>query len=165
MRMLASMTMSLVVLAALGGCSSTRSRWELGYEPAASAPEPATSAKTRIQWANYDPLAEGKILDGYTLLGTTRFRDEPLDEAEFVKGSALESYAKSIGADIVLLGRKPAGSEKRVRYIRTVSPGRGADPGDPTSGGASVESVPYEQEVPVMDYIAVFLRLAGSAPE
>lgn len=160
MRILTAFALFVAVVAGLCGCSGTQSRWQVGFRPAENAPIAAQSPKTRLQWANYAPLAEGKILDGYALLGTTQFRDEPLDEREFVKGSALESFAKSIGADMVLLGRQPAGLEKRVRYIRTVAPGRSADPGDPTAGGSTVESIPYETEVPVVDYIAVFLRLA-----
>lgn len=165
MRRFASLALCVVLCGILGGCASARSRWELGYQPAADAPAATASPKARVQWANYDPLAEGKILEGYSLLGTTRFRDEPLDDREFVKGSALEGFAKSIGADVVLLGRKPAGTEKRVRYIRSVGPGRGGDPGDPTAGGSAVESVPFETEVPVMDYIAVFLRVATPKAE
>lgn len=160
------MMKSLFILAssilALGACSGprpiARGQWESTYQTRGESAETQPVDLVEIKNANYDLLAEGKVLAGYEALGESRFREVDLPAEEFLPESPLANMARRKGATLVLIGKKYAGKEPRTQYIRRAVPGDLPPPGEPNRGGTHTEVVPEEVPTDVFDYIAVFCR-------
>ncbi|MBX3364354.1 MAG: hypothetical protein KF866_06260 [Phycisphaeraceae bacterium] len=142
----------------LAGCARQRAEypWKETFQGVRTA-EPVKTV--RVQPANYTLLTEGNILAGYDKLGESRFRGEALDPSELRAGGSLSEFARSIGADTVLLGMNSAGTQMRTRYVRVTSVGAAPRSGNLSGqSGMESDSVAYDHPVEVFDYIAVYLK-------
>jgi len=143
----------------LGGCSSKQSSVWASHFNATHGIEVGSVGGTKIIPAPYDQIEEDANIDGWVIVGTSRFRDEKIPSEAMGKDSALEAQALSVGADLVRVGIRPAGEEMRTRYVRTGTPASVPDQatrtGRPVSGTSS-GSMPVEYPVKVYDYFAVF---------
>ncbi len=145
----------------LCGCARQRDEypWKSTYAPAAAAPKAEATKTVAIRPAKYDLLAAGNTLEGYAKIGESRFQGEALEPQETQSNGELAKFARSIGADMVLLGINPAGKQMRTKYVRAAGISQGRNPGNPLStGGTETDTMAYEYEVDVFDYIAVFLK-------
>ncbi len=149
-----------VLVPLLQACASSRtSPWIASFESLGATT--ASTQTVRIEAAPYDTLDTAPELDGYRILGVSRFRAEQVEEDPFDPEGALARHARRIGADLVRIAFRPAGTEIRTEYVRARRPTTGAPGGNIASARGpdmQTEPVPVEIEVQVFDHIAVFYR-------
>lgn len=145
----------------LGGCSSAQRRtaWERSFAGQGVAPAP-TKSEPEVGIATYERLERNPEVEGWTLLGRSVFTDEKVTPESLAAGGAISEFAKSIGAQRILLADRAAGTQKRTRYLRSASPiapggGNFTAPRQPTY---QTDSVPITVEVEVFDTILAFYR-------
>ncbi len=153
----------IVILPLLQACATSRtSPWVASFESLGASS--ATTQAVRIEAAPYDMLDSNPEIDGFRILGVSRFRGEQVEDDPFDPDGPLARHARRIGADLVRIAFRPAGTETRTEYVRTHRPATGAPGGNIASGRGpemETEPVPVEIEVPVFDHIAIFYRAVG----
>lgn len=158
-RSILPVTVPIALALMLGGCAQPKSSvWATNYAPTPGVSMPATT-QTKIIPAPYDQLDEDASIDGWTIVGTARFRDEKIPSEAMGVGSPLDEQARGVGADLVRIGIRPAGTEERTRMIRSRSPAPVPDQatrsGRPV-GGSGEHVEPVQVPVEVFDYLAIF---------
>lgn len=148
----------------LGGCAAGQSSVWKSHFNATEGVQVGSVSEAKIISAPYDQLVEDADIDGWVVVGTSRFRDERIPSEAMGAGSALEDQAMRVGADLVRIGIRPAGEEMRTRYVRTGTPAAVSDQatrtGRPVSRSTS-GSMPIEYQVKVYDFFAVYYHKVG----
>ncbi len=135
------------------------SPWVRGYEP--QRPALPDTDEVRVEPAPIDTLEADPSLEGHEVIGISRFTDERQEQDPSDPEGPLVRHAMNIGATLVRVGLRPAGTETRTRYIRTTTPGTEAPGGNIASGRRTAvqhDEIPIEVEVEVYDHVAVFYR-------
>ncbi len=147
-------------VAGLTGCASSGdSPWVLGYN--AELVGLPDSDEVRIEPAPMDALEGDASLEGYEVIGISRFTAERQEQDPSDPEGPLMDHAMRIGATLVRVALRPAGTETRTQYIRTTTPGTGAPGGNIASGRPTATQradIPYDVEVEVFDHVAVFYK-------
>ncbi len=150
----------LLGITLLASCASKKdSPWALGYD--AQRPNLPNSDEVRIEPAPIDALEANPALDGYEVIGISRFTDERQEQDPTDPEGPLVEHAMSIGSTLVRVGLRAAGTETRTRYIRTTTPGTEARGGNIASGRPTSperDEIPFDVEVEVYEHVAVYYR-------
>lgn len=159
------LALAAAVASSLGACAArerSTAPWAQHFRPAGEI-ERAPSGAVEMVASPYDVLASDPEVPGYAIIGRATFREERASESPLAPGSPLERFAMEVGADLVRLGVRPAGTETRTRYVRSRSvlgPPTSSPGAAPRVGGDS-ERVAVPVEVEVFDHLAIFYRSGG----
>lgn len=154
---------ALIGLCLTACASKDESPWSIAYEPQRAGF--ADTEEVRIEPAPIDALESDPELEGHVVLGSSRFTDIRQEEDPSDPEGALAMHARSLGADLVRVGIRPAGTETRTHYISTTTPGAEPPGGNIASGRGPAtqrEQIPIDVEVEVFDHLAVFYRKTGA---
>ena len=139
--------------------SNNTSPWVLGYD--SQRPGLPDTDEVRVEPAPIAALESDPSLEGFEVIGISRFTDERQEQDPTDPEGPLVEHAMSIGSTLVRVGLRPAGTQMRTQYIRTTSPGTGAPSGNIASGRASRtqrSEIPFEVEVEVYEHVTVYYR-------